>query len=122
MDTQQKSATKNSNAFQAEWFRAGSGYFSGTWNLADNYPFMDIHRTISDFATGIDRPVVDLLPEFEGFNGPELWAHPNNQHPNPEGHRIAGNVLTGFLTSTYPAIIRNPRSHQPLPENQQNNP
>jgi lysophospholipase L1-like esterase len=94
--------------------------FPVLWNLSDDYPFLDIHQTVSDFAAGMDIHVVDLLPAFKGFNGPELWAHPNNQHPNPEGHRVAGNALASFLRKTYPAIIRNSRPRLLL-DNQQNN-
>jgi lysophospholipase L1-like esterase len=95
--------------------------FPVLWNLSDSYPFLDIHQTISEFASSIDIPVLDLLPEFNGFNGPELWAHPNNQHPNAKGHAIAGNALAGFLATNYPSIIRNSR-HQPLLDSLQNNP
>jgi len=95
--------------------------FPVLWNLTDNYPFLGIHQTVSDFASGIGIPVLDLLPAFNGFNGPELWAHPNNQHPNAEGHRIAGNALAIFLTTTYPSIFRNPQHQLPL-DNRQNSP
>lgn len=80
--------------------------FPVLWNLSDNYPFLNIHKTISGFASSINIPVLDLLPEFSGFNGPELWAHPNNQHPNATAHKIAGNALAKFLIATYPAILR----------------
>lgn len=80
--------------------------FPVLWNLSDNYPFLQIHRTVSDFASGLSIPVLDLQPEFSGFDGPELWAHPNNQHPNAQGHEIAGIALSKFLTETYPLILQ----------------
>ena len=78
------------------------------WSLSDDYPFAGIHETIADYATGLEIPVLDLQPVFNGYDGPELWAHPNNQHPNSEGHRIAGGSGMGFLLSSYPDIL-NPR-------------
>ena len=41
--------------------------------------------------------VLDLQPAFAGHDGPELWVHPTNQHPNEIGHRIAGTALYEFL-------------------------
>ena len=41
--------------------------------------------------------MVDLLPAFAGHDGPELWVHPTNQHPNEAGHAIAGRALFEFL-------------------------
>ena len=38
-----------------------------------------------------------LLAAFEGHDGPELWAHPSNQHPNERAHAIAADALAGFL-------------------------
>lgn len=80
--------------------------FPVLWNLSSDYPFLSIHQVVSEFAGSISIPVLDLLPEFQGFNGPELWAHPNNQHPNAEAHEIAGKALAGFLTSSYPSLLQ----------------
>jgi hypothetical protein len=41
--------------------------------------------------------VLDLLPSFGEHEGPELWVHPSNQHPNEIGHQIAGEALWRFL-------------------------
>lgn len=95
--------------------------FPVLWNLTEDYPFREIHNKISSFAQGIDLTVYDLLPAFDGYDGPELWAHPNNQHPSAQGHRIAGTALADFLSKTYPSIIGHRR--HPLPsESPQNSP
>lgn len=75
------------------------------WSLSDNYPFAGIHETITEYVTGLGIPVLDLQPFFIGHSGPELWAHPNNQHPNPEAQRIVGNALAEYLSSRFPGIL-----------------
>jgi len=75
------------------------------WSLSDDYPFASIHETISGYADGLGIPVLDLQPLFTGYDGPELWAHPNNQHPNAEAQRIAGNALSEYLLSLYPELL-----------------
>jgi lysophospholipase L1-like esterase len=75
------------------------------WSLSDDYPFADIHETISNYASGLGLPVLDLQPVFKGYSGPELWAHPNNQHPNAEAHRLAGRAISEYLLSLYPDIL-----------------
>lgn len=67
------------------------------WDLNDGYPFAEIHEKVSAYAKSEQIPVLDLLPAFAGFDGPELWVHPNNQHPNEQGHEIAGEALYAFL-------------------------
>jgi lysophospholipase L1-like esterase len=67
--------------------------FPVLWSLSDNYPFASIHEKVVDFASSLSIPVIDLQPEFAGYDGPELWVHPNNQHPNEIAHRIAADAL-----------------------------
>ncbi len=71
--------------------------FPVLWNLSDNYPFSMIHETVASFARSRGIATLDLLPEFTGHQGPELWVHPTNQHPNEIAHEIAGRALFRFL-------------------------
>jgi hypothetical protein len=71
--------------------------FPVLWNLSESYPFVDIHDTIVSFSERSLIPVLDLLPAFNGFDGPELWVHPNNQHPNERAHKIAAQALHRFI-------------------------
>jgi lysophospholipase L1-like esterase len=71
--------------------------FPVLWRLSDDYPFAEIHQTVAEFAGQTGIPVVDLHPAFVGHDGPELWVHPNNQHPNEVAHEIAAEALYGFL-------------------------
>jgi hypothetical protein len=41
--------------------------------------------------------VLDLFDAFRGRDGPSLWVHPTNQHPNEEAHAIAAEALGRFL-------------------------
>jgi len=72
------------------------------WSLSDDYPFAGIHEIVSDYAAKLGMPVYDLQTDFTGYEGPELWAHPNNQHPNAAAHHIAGIALSEYLISLYP--------------------
>ncbi len=72
--------------------------FPVLWDLSSNYPFKEVHDIVASFATERSIPVLDLLPEFAGFHGPELWVHPTNQHPNERAHEIAGQVLYRFVS------------------------
>ena len=67
------------------------------WDLSGPSPFADLHLKIAAFAESLGLPVLDLLPAFAGHDGPELWAHPVDQHPSPEGHVIVGKALFAFL-------------------------
>lgn len=71
--------------------------FPELWKLSKDHPFADIHAKVAAFAESQGIPVLDLLPAFKGHDGPELWVHPANQHPNAEAHRIAGDALYRFL-------------------------
>jgi lysophospholipase L1-like esterase len=71
--------------------------FPVLWQLSDDYPFAASHRRIAAFAREIDVPLLDLLGAFAGHDGPELWAHPSNQHPNATAHALAADAIRGFL-------------------------
>jgi lysophospholipase L1-like esterase len=71
--------------------------FPELWKLSDHHPFADIYAKVVAFAQGEGIPALDLLPAFAGHDGPELWVHPANMHPDAEAHRIAGDALYRFL-------------------------
>lgn len=71
--------------------------FPVLYQLSGDYPFEPAHRALRRFAASEDLPLLDLRPAFAGHDGPELWAHPTNQHPNDVGHRIAGQAVRRFL-------------------------
>ena len=71
--------------------------FPVLWDLSGDYPFSEIHQTINSFASSKGIEALDLLPEFSAYQGPELWVHPTNQHPNEIAHSVAGRALFDFL-------------------------
>jgi hypothetical protein len=71
--------------------------FPVLWQLSQGYPFLQIHETVRGFVEDLGIPFMDLLPVFKDFDGPELWVHPNNQHPNEQAHALVGEALHGFL-------------------------
>lgn len=71
--------------------------FPNMWELSDDYPFVAAHAKVAAAAQQVGIPVLDLVDAFRGEDGPSLWVHPSNQHPNPRGHAIAAAALHRFL-------------------------
>ena len=69
------------------------------WELTENSRFREIHENVAAFGRGLGLPVLDLLPEFVGLDGPSLWVHSANQHPNEIAHEIAGMAVHRFLSA-----------------------
>jgi hypothetical protein len=65
--------------------------------LDETNPFAAIHAEIARRGRELGYHVLDLLPVFLGRNGPDLWVHPKNQHPNEIGHALAGEAIARFL-------------------------
>jgi lysophospholipase L1-like esterase len=88
---------------QHEGFDLALTIFPVLWQLSGDYPFRAIHETVRREAEGLGIAVHDLLPAFQGHDGPELWVHPTNQHPNEIAHAIAGESLARFLSPRLPS-------------------
>ena len=52
---------------------------------------------LSAYTEKLLIPVLDLQPAFDGFDGPELWVHPNNQHTNEIAHKVAAEAMGRFI-------------------------
>lgn len=65
--------------------------------LNDEHPFRAISEAVSGFARDNGIPVHDLLPDFLGRNGPDLWVSALDQHPNELAHAIAAEALAPFV-------------------------
>ncbi|UCE61633.1 MAG: SGNH/GDSL hydrolase family protein, partial [Phycisphaerales bacterium] len=63
----------------------------------DNYPFGEVHEAVRLFALEEELPYLDLLDVFAGRDAVELRVSIANEHPNPEGHRIAALSITQHL-------------------------
>jgi lysophospholipase L1-like esterase len=67
------------------------------FELDQDYPFAEIHARVASAGRELGYHVLDLLPSFLGQDGPALWVHPTNQHPNEHGHELAARALARFL-------------------------
>ena len=64
-----------------------------------DYPFAAVESEIERFARESDIPLHSLTPAFLGNSASDLWVSPSDQHPNPEGHRIAAEDLLPWIES-----------------------
>jgi len=58
-----------------------------------HYPFAAETQKVKDELDNNGIKYIDLLPGLNSYNGPELWVHPTDQHPNEIVHRIAAEAL-----------------------------
>jgi lysophospholipase L1-like esterase len=80
-------------------------------NLDDRYPFRGVHERVAAMCASFGIRTVDLLPAFKGEDGPRLWIHPRDRHPNPQGHQIIERGLITPITALVNARLseREPR-------------
>jgi len=64
----------------------------------DHYPLTDLHQKILRLASELGVPFVDLLEVFTGLSDASLRISSVDEHPNPEGHRLAARRIALFLT------------------------
>jgi hypothetical protein len=62
-------------------------------DLDESYPFKAAHEKLAEYAHSLGSVFVDLREAFEGAQGPELWVHRSDQHPNEAAHRMAAAFL-----------------------------
>ena len=74
-------------------------------NLDEHYPFTSVHERVAAMCRARGMKVVDLLPAFLGHDGPGLWIHPRDRHPNAEGHEIIAKALLAPLVGLVQARI-----------------
>jgi len=79
-------------------------------NLDERYPFRDVHERVAAMCTSLGIQTVDVLPAFRGEDGPGLWVHPRDRHPNPQGHQIIERALLTSVTSLVQARLSEPES------------
>ena len=68
------------------------------------YPFADIHRKVLATAWEYGFQAYDLLEVFRRREAEALWVHPQDHHPNAEGHRLAAQYVARILSQT-PSLI-----------------
>lgn len=67
------------------------------YELDGNYPFQPIHDRLQKFCSEARIPCLDLREKLRRYNGPELWVHPTDQHPNSLAHRLAAEATAAFI-------------------------
>ena len=69
-------------------------------------PIPAFRKQVAAFGEKLGLHVLDLLPAFEGNDGPELWVHPQNQHPNEVAHRIAATAIAKDLKAHAATLLK----------------
>ena len=62
----------------------------------ESYPFERIGDRVLRFGRSHRVPTYNLLDDFRGHDGPELWISALDQHPNADAHAIAAEGLALF--------------------------
>ncbi len=66
-------------------------------NLDGEYPFQVVHDVVREYCESVEIPVLDLRDSYRDHQGPELWVHPTDQHPNEIAHDIAARAIAEYL-------------------------
>ncbi len=66
---------------------------------AERYPFLNVHRMVSQLAEQEGFEVLDLLSALEGRRASDLWVHPRDHHLNDVGHAIVARAMHGTISS-----------------------
>ncbi len=74
--------------------------------LNGDYPFQKIHDIVSGYCESLEIPVLDLREHYREYRGPELWAHPSDQHPNEIAHEIAAKAIAAYLKDHAEELLR----------------
>ena len=61
------------------------------------YPYAGLCEMIDTFCREQAMACVDLKGPFLGRSDFDLWVHPTDQHPTPEGHRLLADGIFDFL-------------------------
>jgi len=73
------------------------------FQLGAGYPFEKESEIVMDAARQDGMEAFDLIEAFRGKDGPSLWVHVSDQHPNEEAHAIAAGYAAAKLAPLLPA-------------------
>ncbi|MBN2031315.1 hypothetical protein JW824_13865 [bacterium] len=68
----------------------------------ENYFWANLHQKVVELSKSCNLRVLDLLPIFQSTGLPAASFQRRSDdfdHPNPAGHRLAANAVTGAITS-----------------------
>ena len=83
-------------------------------NLDGDYPFQPVHDAVGSYCKQNHVHFLDLRDHYRDYNGPELWVHPTDQHPNEIAHEIAAHAVANDLEQ-HPEIFQPTRSKTSSP-------
>ena len=63
----------------------------------EDYPLLEAHGAIEEFAQDQGIAHFDLLDIFAGMSEEDYWVHPQDFHPNSRAHREAADYLYSAL-------------------------
>jgi hypothetical protein len=75
--------------------------FPYLYKLDDDHPLKPLYGIVSRSCSDHKIPVLNLFDSYKGFNYPELWVHPSDQHPNARAHKIAAKALAQFIMNDH---------------------
>lgn len=81
--------------------QVGLVIFPELYKLNRGYPFLEIHKLVSDTCRLAGIPVLDLLDAFRGREPESLWVHPSDHHPNELAHALAAQAIEKFVRKEY---------------------
>jgi len=76
-------------------------------NLDGDYPFQPVHDAVRAYCEQKAIHFLELREHYRSFHGPELWAHPTDQHPNEIAHGIAAQAIADYL-KRHPGLLECP--------------
>lgn len=77
-------------------------------NLDKRYAFRSVHERVATMCEAQGIKGIDLLSSFLGQDGPKLWVHPRDRHPNARGHEIIADAILEPVAAMVKARITRP--------------
>ena len=74
-------------------------------DLSGDYPFQRVHDVVRAHCASQGIPCLDLRGAYRGHEGPELWVHPSDPHPNEIAHDLAARAMAEYLEA-HPEVFR----------------
>ncbi len=78
-----------------------------------DYPLEEVHARGAEMAKRLGIDYLDLLDSFRCHRDETLMVNPNDDHPNPDAHRIAARAIAEFLAEN--VLPKLPRPAASLP-------
>jgi hypothetical protein len=81
--------------------KLGLVIFPELYQLNGGYPFLEVHKLVSESCQRAGIPVLDLFDTFRGHEPESLWVHPSDHHPNETAHALAAEAIEKFVRKEF---------------------